>query len=91
MQRRELITALGEAAAGPVARAQRAIPVIEFFNVVWPNGSAATSLAFLADPSDSRRDEKVSRDVHAAAIPLGLRLHVLCTGNNAPRKPQVLS
>jgi hypothetical protein len=91
MQRRELITALGKAAAGPVARAQRAMPVIEFFNAVWPNGSAETSLAFLADPSDPRRNEKVSRDVQAAAVPLGLRLHVLCTGSNAPREPQVLS
>ena len=90
MQRRELITALGEAAAGPVARVQRAMPVIEFFNAVWPNGSAATPLAFLADPGDRRRTEKVSGDVRAAAVPLELRLHVSCTGSNAPREPQVL-
>jgi hypothetical protein len=91
MQRRELITALGEAAAGPVARTQRAMPVIEFFNAVWPNSSAATSLAFPADPRDPRRNKKVSGDVRAAAVPLGLRLHVLCTGSNAPREPQVSS
>ena len=80
MQRRELITALGEAAAGPVARTQRAMPVIEFFNAVWPNGSAATSLAFLAAPSDPRRNEKVSGDVQTAAVPLGAAASCLVHG-----------
>jgi putative ABC transport system substrate-binding protein len=38
---------------------------------------AATSLAFLLNPSDSTRAETLLRDAHAAATPLGLQLHVL--------------
>lgn len=38
---------------------------------------AATSAAFLVNPNDPARAEKLLRDVQAAAVPLGLRLHVL--------------
>jgi putative ABC transport system substrate-binding protein len=38
---------------------------------------AATSVAFLLNPSDSMRAETLLRDAHAAAAPLGLQLHVL--------------
>lgn len=81
MERREFITALGGAAAGPtVARAQHAMPATEIFNVASfsnvalfsnvpsPNGYAATSVAFRASPSDHPR-----------------------AGNDAPREPRGLS
>jgi hypothetical protein len=92
MQRREFITALGRAAAGPmVARAQRAVPVIEFFHVASPNGYAATSITFRANPSDHPRAEKMSRNVLTAAVPLEPRLHVPRARNDARREPRVLS
>jgi putative ABC transport system substrate-binding protein len=38
---------------------------------------AATAVAFLVNPSDPLRAETLTKDAQAAAVPLGLRLHVL--------------
>jgi putative tryptophan/tyrosine transport system substrate-binding protein len=38
---------------------------------------AATSVAFLVNPSDASRAETLTRDAQAAAVPLGLKIHVL--------------
>ena len=38
---------------------------------------AATAVAFLVNPSDPSRAETLTKDAQAAAVPLGLRLHVL--------------
>jgi putative tryptophan/tyrosine transport system substrate-binding protein len=38
---------------------------------------AATSVAFLVNPSDVSRAERLTRDAQAAAVPLGLKVHVL--------------
>jgi putative ABC transport system substrate-binding protein len=37
----------------------------------------ATSVAFLVNPSDAARAETLTRDAQAAAVPLGLKIHVL--------------
>jgi hypothetical protein len=75
MQRREFITALGGAAAGPrVARAQQAMPAIEFFNTASPNDYAATSITFRANLSDHPCAEEMSGNVQAAAVPLEPRV-----------------
>jgi putative tryptophan/tyrosine transport system substrate-binding protein len=44
---------------------------------------AATVVALLVNPSDPSRAETLSRDVQAAAIPLGLQLHILRAGTDA--------
>jgi len=38
---------------------------------------AATAVAFLVNPNDPSRAERLTKDAQAAAVPLGLRLHVL--------------
>jgi hypothetical protein len=56
MQRREFVTARGEAAAAPmVARARQAMPAIELFNTASPNGCAAASLTFRTNSNDHPR------------------------------------
>jgi putative tryptophan/tyrosine transport system substrate-binding protein len=44
---------------------------------------AATVLALLVNPSDPPRAETLSRDAQAAAVPLGLQLHILRAGTDA--------
>jgi putative ABC transport system substrate-binding protein len=44
---------------------------------------AATVMALLVNPSDPMRAETLSRDTQAAALPLGLQLHVLRAGTEA--------
>jgi putative tryptophan/tyrosine transport system substrate-binding protein len=44
---------------------------------------AATAVAFLVNPSDPSRAETLMKDAQAAAVPLGLRLHVLRAGTDA--------
>jgi putative ABC transport system substrate-binding protein len=44
---------------------------------------AATAVAFLVNPNDPSRAETLTKDAQAAAVPLGLRLHVLRAGTDA--------
>jgi putative ABC transport system substrate-binding protein len=44
---------------------------------------AATVVALLVNPGDPSRAETLSRDVQAAAMPLGLQLHILRAGTDA--------
>jgi putative ABC transport system substrate-binding protein len=44
---------------------------------------AATVMALLVNPNDPMRAETLSRDMQAAALPLGLQVHVLRAGTEA--------
>jgi putative ABC transport system substrate-binding protein len=44
---------------------------------------AATAVVFLVNPNDPSRAETLTKDAQAAAVPLGLRLHVLRAGTDA--------
>jgi putative ABC transport system substrate-binding protein len=53
---------------------------LELAHQLLPN---ATAIAFLVNPSDPSRAEQLTRDAQAAAVPLGLKVHVLPASTDA--------